>query len=337
MRVLILLLLLMSSSICSADHVRFSNSIENRIVFEDWVVYDLGNGDCRASTEFLIGGTIASFIILPDSESSGRYHRVYGDYLLSEKVSLNNKVLDAEGMTNEQLEQMTVGSELKMTATVVGDYRAEIGSEATTMISLQGSSEALNFCSALDPENATSNYSSVYAGDCFDPLPDVVDCQVRAGQGNAKAQYNLGVVYYEGNGVTQDYEQAVKWTRLAAEQGYADAQYNLGVMYTKGQGVPQDNKEAVKWTRLAAEQEHVDAQYDLGVMYEYYLSLTKDYKEAFKWYRLAAEQGFVKAQYNLAGIYKYGHGVVQNYKEAVKWYRLAAEQGYAQAQYYIGV
>ena len=46
----------------------------------------------------------------------------------------------------------------------------------------------------------------------------------------------------------------MKWYRLAAEQGYDIAQYNLGVMYENGQGVPQDYKEAVKWYRLAAEQ-----------------------------------------------------------------------------------
>ena len=57
-----------------------------------------------------------------------------------------------------------------------------------------------------------------------------------------------------GDGVPQDYKEAVKWYRLAAEQGYADAQYNLGLMYSNGEGVPQDYKEAVKWYRLAAEQ-----------------------------------------------------------------------------------
>ena len=43
-----------------------------------------------------------------------------------------------------------------------------------------------------------------------------------------------------GQGVPQDYAEAVTWYRKAAEQGDADAQYNLGVMYAKGQGVPQD-------------------------------------------------------------------------------------------------
>ena len=56
--------------------------------------------------------------------------------------------------------------------------------------------------------------------------------------------------------------------RLAAEQGDADAQFNLGVMYANGEGVPENDAEAVKWYRLAAEQSHADAQFKLGVMYD---------------------------------------------------------------------
>ena len=75
-----------------------------------------------------------------------------------------------------------------------------------------------------------------------------------AKQGVAFAQYNLGVMYANGQGVPQNYKTAVKWYRLAAEQGKSSAQYNLGLMYDNGKGVPQDYKTAVKWYRLSAEQ-----------------------------------------------------------------------------------
>ncbi len=55
-----------------------------------------------------------------------------------------------------------------------------------------------------------------------------------------------------GLGVTQDYAEAVGWWRKAVEQGNAGAQYNLGVMYDKGQGVPQDYAQAHMWFNLAA-------------------------------------------------------------------------------------
>ena len=56
--------------------------------------------------------------------------------------------------------------------------------------------------------------------------------------------------------------------KLLAEQGHVDAQYSLGVMYENGEGVPENDAEAVKWWRFAAEQGNVGAQYNLGYMYE---------------------------------------------------------------------
>ena len=52
-------------------------------------------------------------------------------------------------------------------------------------------------------------------------------------------------MYRNGVGVAQDYEQAVKWYRLSAEQGVARAQYKLALMYDEGEGVTQDDQEAV--------------------------------------------------------------------------------------------
>jgi TPR repeat protein len=81
-----------------------------------------------------------------------------------------------------------------------------------------------------------------------------------AEEGNAIAQGLLGQMYLRGEGVNQDYQQAVKWFLLAAEQWDAYSQGKLGGMYDAGLGVVQDNKEAVKWLQLAAEQGEVLAQ-----------------------------------------------------------------------------
>jgi TPR repeat protein len=77
-----------------------------------------------------------------------------------------------------------------------------------------------------------------------------------AEQGNATAQYNLGFMYNNGEGVLQDYAEAVKWYRLAAEQGNADAQYKLGVMYTNSRGVLQSNAMAHMWFNIASANGH---------------------------------------------------------------------------------
>lgn len=81
-----------------------------------------------------------------------------------------------------------------------------------------------------------------------------------ANQGNADAQYNLGVMYYNSYGVAQDKTKAVQWYTKAAEQGHAKAQYDLGLMYYIGDGVAQDEKKAIEWLTKVAEQGNKDAQ-----------------------------------------------------------------------------
>ena len=108
----------------------------------------------------------------------------------------------------------------------------------------------------------------------------------------------MGLKHDKGQGVPQDYQEAVKWHRLAAEQGYASAQYNLGGMYYTGEGVPQDYKEAVKWTRLAAEQGSVEAQYNLGQMYYFSRGVPQDSVLAHMWWNLAGSNGMKGALEN---------------------------------------
>ena len=73
-----------------------------------------------------------------------------------------------------------------------------------------------------------------------------------ADQGIAVAQYNLGLMSYQGQGMPRDYQEAAQWCRLAAEQGHAGAQVLLGTMYHLGQGVPRDDVLAHMWVTLAA-------------------------------------------------------------------------------------
>lgn len=111
-----------------------------------------------------------------------------------------------------------------------------------------------------------------------------------AEQGDAVAQFNLGVMYDNGEGVPEDDAEAARWFRVVAEQGYAAAQYNLGMMYRKGEGVPEDDTEAVRWYRLAAEQGHAGAQNNLGIMYDYGEGVPEDDLQAYAWYSIAAAQ-----------------------------------------------
>ena len=119
---------------------------------------------------------------------------------------------------------------------------------------------------------------------------ELADLRASAEAGEAQAQYNLGVRYTVGEGVPQDYVEAVAWYRRAAEQGHAAAQYGLGVLYGTGEGVPQDYVEAVAWYRRAAEQGEAQAQFNLGVRYGTGEGVPQDYVEAHMWLNLAASR-----------------------------------------------
>jgi TPR repeat protein len=69
---------------------------------------------------------------------------------------------------------------------------------------------------------------------------------------HAYAQYYLGMMYVNGQGVAQDYKVAAKWFRAAAEKGVAAAQNKLGQLYVDGRGVPKDMEFAFAWFSTAA-------------------------------------------------------------------------------------
>jgi TPR repeat protein len=110
--------------------------------------------------------------------------------------------------------------------------------------------------------------------------------------GNTDAEHLLGLMYYMGRGVPQDYKEALFWHRKAAVKGKADAQYVVGAMYYTGNAVIQDHKEAVTWFRKAAEQGHPEAQQVLGLMYRYHIGgMPQDNVIAYMLWNLAAAGG----------------------------------------------
>ena len=181
------------------------------------------------------------------------------------------------------------------------------------------------------------------------------------------AQFNIGRMYARGEGVPQNYAEAVRWYRMAADQGNAhsavqprrdvlprpgrtselcrggalvshgrrpgraEAQSNLGVMYVLGQGVPQNYAEAVRWFRLAAAQGNANAQFNLGVMYyvaRAYLRTMPRPCAGIAWPPIRATRSAVQPWRDV----RRGQGVAQNDAEAARWYRTAAAQGDAEAQ-----
>jgi TPR repeat protein len=160
--------------------------------------------------------------------------------------------------------------------------------------------------------------------------------RARAENGDAKAQLELGTMYYYGKGVPQDDAEAARWYRKGADQGDAKAKVAIAFMYYYGKGVPQDYAEAGRWYRSAAEQDDAKAEFYLASMYYDGKGVPQDYTEAIRWYRKAADLGDAKAEVNLGFMCREGKGVQRDYNEAVRWYRKAAYQGSAEAEYSLG-
>jgi TPR repeat protein len=156
-----------------------------------------------------------------------------------------------------------------------------------------------------------------------------------AEEGNASAQFDLGLDYLFGNGVGQDDERAMYWFRRAAEQGRSYAQVNLGWMYDHGMSTPANLDLAMYWYRKAAEQGCMTGQNLLGAMYWNRID-TPNYEQAVYWFRKAAEQGFAASQTSLGWMYYAGLGLIQDYEQMLYWYKEAAGQDYPWALISLG-
>ena len=96
---------------------------------------------------------------------------------------------------------------------------------------------------------------------------EIVKLKILAEQGNAEAQYKLGLMYDMGKDVDQDYQKAFEWHEKSANQGLASSQSRLGSMYRYGKGVNINHSKASRWYWKAAEQGDQDAQYLVGTIY----------------------------------------------------------------------
>ena len=143
----------------------------------------------------------------------------------------------------------------------------------------------------------------------------------------AEAMGSIGALYFHGQGIEQDYAQALEWYRKAADLGETDSMINIGGMYLYGQGVEQDYTQALEWYEKAADLGKENAMGWLGYLYYNGLGVEQDYTQALEWFKKGADLGEPSAMNNLAGMYYYGQGVEQDYTQALEWYEKAADLG----------
>lgn len=150
-----------------------------------------------------------------------------------------------------------------------------------------------------------------------------------AEKGHADAQNFLGIYYSEGNYVTKNEQEAVKWYKKSADQGNKYAQSNLAYRYLKGEGGVEKSKEkALELFQKSAEQGLVSAQYKLGSLYSEYVG-THNKVKSFEWYKKAADQKHADACYEVGVLYLYGvdNVVEKNEAEAFNYFKISADQG----------
>lgn len=117
-----------------------------------------------------------------------------------------------------------------------------------------------------------------------------------AEKNDVHAQYEVGIMYLRGRGVTVDQKEAANWLRKSAERGYDKAQYKLGMLYYQGKGVRKNYDQAHAWLQKSAAQKQHPAQFQLGEMYAQGDGVPQDYEQALSWYTMAATNGNFKAK-----------------------------------------
>lgn len=152
---------------------------------------------------------------------------------------------------------------------------------------------------------------------------DINDALELAKLGDAEAQANLGIMLQSRG----DYKQAAYWYQQAANAGVANAEYNMGTLFFNGEGVAQDYAKAHEWFAHAARRGNKYAEFQLGMTYFTGQGVNRDPNQEIFWYEKAARHGLPAAAYNLGVIYNNGEEVPPDYVRAYAWLLLAQKGG----------
>jgi uncharacterized protein len=180
----------------------------------------------------------------------------------------------------------------------------------------------------------------------------LAELQTLAGSGDPAAQNELGIRYRLGNDVEKDPAKAVPWFLKAAKLGYAKAYFNLGTAYYNGDGVATNDLNYCAWFIFSADagdergkealarttQELSTAQMNRceSIAATVYLTgelIKQDYAKAVKWYLAAANKGDGSASEKLAYMYDRGLGVSVDKAQVIQWLQRGADLNYAPAAY----
>lgn len=163
-------------------------------------------------------------------------------------------------------------------------------------------------------------------------MQSVTELTSLALSGHTEAQYEVGMRYFKGYDVTQNYEESLKWMLMAAHQGHVKAQTYVGWMYQNAKGTQRDGLEAERWYRLAAESGDSNATYSMGMIHANGWSVPVNKAEGEKWFIRWGEQGGANNKFSMGEMYVAGRMLPQDSVKAVFWFKQAAELGHKDAE-----
>lgn len=141
-----------------------------------------------------------------------------------------------------------------------------------------------------------------------------------ADKGDVNAEYNLGLLYLDGQGVKRNLAMALALLTRAANGNDPRAQFRLGLIFHDGQGVAADPARAAQLFRNAAEQGHTQAKYALATILANGEGVPRDFWQAGIWFRRAADDGFHAAYFTVGYMNEIGAVASPNAVEAARWY-----------------
>ncbi len=215
--------------------------------------------------------------------------------------------------------------------------------EVSYYLEVEKKSKISGYLSYLDLYPNGKYVASAYHGIAKQKLADnKVDEAIKlfsraANLNHKKSQFQLGMIYFEGKQINQNYNKSIYWFNKAATNNLSAAQFMLGMIYLNGIGTEKDKPKALKWLLMASKNGRAEAQHVLGSIYYLGEIVSKDINHALTWLEKAANQGYSKSQYLLGLIYSSGEESVEiDYKKAIEWLLKSEKQGNIQALTLIG-
>lgn len=159
-----------------------------------------------------------------------------------------------------------------------------------------------------------------------------------AAQGDAQAQFNLGLLLTQGRIVEPDPERALQAFEAAASQGHVEAMVQAGQLLRSGPGGKRTDafEAAHEHFRRAADSGHLRAKLELGLLLSSSQHPQRDAAAAAGWLEAAAAHGSAAAQTRLGYMHLHGDGVERDPALARQWFGEAARQGDRSAQVHLG-